>query len=41
MAGCGNFDITAKELSLILEYIENNDFKSIVKLYKTLQEERL
>lgn len=41
MAGFGCFDITVEELSQILEYLENNDFKSIAKLYKTLERERL
>ena len=41
MAGFGCFDITVEELSQILEYLENNDFKSIAKLYKMLESERL
>lgn len=41
MAGFGCFDITVEELSQILEYLENNDFKSIAKLYKILARERL
>ena len=41
IAGNGHFDITVRELSQILEYIENNDFEAIAKLYKILLKERL
>jgi hypothetical protein len=41
MAGNGNFCITIKELSQIIEFIEKNDFDSIRKLYLKLEEERL
>lgn len=41
MAGYGNFDITTEELALILQLIEENDFKSIAELYDKLEAIRL
>jgi len=41
IVGFGYFNITVEEVSQILEYLENNDFKSITELYQRLEKERL